>query len=73
MVGKQSNPFELDQSDSSGNLVEMGQDSSKLTVALEKLTVLGRYGLGQSLGVGYWSASAFFLWWAVLVQPPCGG
>ena len=34
MVGKQSNPFELDQPDGS-NLVE-GQDSSQLTVALEK-------------------------------------
>ncbi len=78
MVGKQSNPFELDQSDSSGNLVEMGQDSSKLTVALEKTnrsrslwsrTKSWRWLLvSVSVFSVVGSISAAALWW--LTTPP---
>jgi hypothetical protein len=34
MVGKQSNPFERNQSDSSSNRAELGEDSSQLTVSI---------------------------------------
>ncbi len=58
MVGKQSNPFELNQADSSSKSVEPEQSSSQLTVSLEK----------TNRPISLWSRTKSWRWLLVSVS-----
>ncbi|MBM0740109.1 hypothetical protein JOY44_00365 [Phormidium sp. CLA17] len=63
MVGKQSNPFELTQPDSSSNPVELEEESSQLTVSLEKIN--------RSPVPSLWSRMKSWRWLLVSVSIFC--